>query len=101
MRGSQQVGKALEHKDLKTNRRQHSTNCFIFCNVEYFAECQTLPLQERKTATLCTVLPLCSTAQLCDDTLTVHEMLNIHILQNMTEHAICCTVCVMYGSLST
>lgn len=48
MHGSQQVGEALEHKDLRRNRRRHSTNWFIFCNVEDSAEYRTLHLQERK-----------------------------------------------------
>lgn len=53
MPGSQQVGETLEHKDLRPNRRRHSTNWFIFCNVEDFTECGTLLLQEReKTLTL-------------------------------------------------
>lgn len=43
MHGRQQVGEALEHKDLRRNRRRHSTNWFILCNVEDFAECRMLP----------------------------------------------------------
>lgn len=52
MHGSQQVGEALEHKDLRRNRRRHSTNCFIFCNVEDCAECWELLVQERKHYTV-------------------------------------------------
>lgn len=53
MHGRQQVGEALEHKDLRRNRRRHSTNWFIFCNVEDFAECRMLPLARgEKTVTI-------------------------------------------------
>lgn len=42
MHGSQQVGEAL-----RRNRRRHSTNWFVCCSVEDFAECRKLLLQEK------------------------------------------------------
>lgn len=48
MQGSQRVGEALKHEDLRRNRRRHSTNWLVRCSVEDFAECRVLLLQEKK-----------------------------------------------------
>lgn len=80
MHGSQQVGEALEHKDLRRNRRRHSTN-ILLCDVEGFVNAAFAV--KRKTVTLFPFLQ-CGTSEhnkhaiLCDDALIIHEMLNIH-----------------------
>lgn len=48
MHGSQWVGEALKHEDLRRNGRRHSTNWLARCSVEDFAECRVLLLQEKK-----------------------------------------------------
>lgn len=42
MHSGQWVGEALKRRDLRRNRRRHSTNWLVCCSVEPFAECSML-----------------------------------------------------------